>query len=289
MQQRGFATLAATALFLVVPACRSLVEADIEYVPCFGVDGDPYLEEFEGDDFQIIAERCWKADRLLNDTLVDLDDHDLVIRPNGHAAWTATEAAPFVSLRFDGDFALLTRAELATGLVSDHCANPGDAAGIALRGVTDAGVADGSWATFLVRPQLEEGATAEDCQDGVVLPAIIEAKSHGLVSPDASEMDDNKGEDAEVDIGLCRVADQLGYYYRDLNLDPMRENPWVLFYQQAIGPGPVDVGLTTTAEDTTTAPEGHFVWAAYYRELRADGCNFAEFEPPADDPPEEAP
>src|SRR5262252_1438180 len=99
--------------------------------------GYPYIEQFDDDDgdehLTTLRDRCWEVYDTQNANVLT-SDGDLVIRPNKPAFWSASKRAPSVSQHIEGDFVLVTRAEVVNSSTADHCnLEDGDVAGLVVR------------------------------------------------------------------------------------------------------------------------------------------------------------
>jgi hypothetical protein len=276
---RGWQLLTASLLASTL-GCQGLVDTDVAYVDCFrSPDGDD-VETFETDEEPLGAARCWHIDNTQKPAYVRAADHDLVIHPYAEvgAHWTDEAQAPFFFRTLSGDFLAIARAEaVSTTPGTDHCLGETEAAGLVLRRRQPL-----AWTTLLVRPELEPMAPLELCGDEPASPpaARVLADSFGFDSH-VEGVVNGVGDDGETYVALCRHDNELFYFYRDISA--RREAPALDFKPGFtaldVGLGPVDVGLTATAEQGAgTLPEGHFNWLVlqdYADAPPPDGCNGA--------------
>lgn len=273
--------------------CQALAEPDVDYVDCVARADGRYVERFEASDRHTPWEHCWETDNVPGRSGIQTSDGDLIIDPDESlgARWSETEQAPFFSRPLAGDFFAITRAEAASGQPTrDHCLEPDEAAGFAVRRREPF-----AWATLFVQPDLtaDELNDSELCGDEPMNPppARVVAQSHGFAQNVSSAVGE-KGEDAEAYIALCRVDNRLFFFYQarvptqDYLFDDLDDEG---IDSIDVGHGPLDVGLTATADPhTDTLPEGHFPWLVLedYSVVPADdGCNsvlesFEQPEPP---------
>lgn len=286
---RGWQLLTASFLMPML-GCQALVDPDLTYVECFGSPDGNDVETFETPEQPVGAARCWRVDNTRKPAYVRVADGDLVIHPYSEvgARWSDEAQAPFFFRTLSGDFLLVARAEaVSTTPGTDHCLGATEAAGLVLRRREPL-----AWTTLLVRPDLEPMAPLELCGDEPATPpaARVLADSFGFDSHVAGDVN-GVGEDGETYVALCRHDNELFYFYRDIAA--RRETPELDFKQGFsaldVGLGPVDVGLTATAEQgADTLPEGHFNWLIlqdYAAAPPADGCNgvFEHFAYPPED------
>jgi len=264
----------ALASSMVALGCQAIADPDVEYVDCFPNPNRTYEETFHSGEEPPGAERCWRMENLAAPGYYREDEEDLIIHPPGGpgARWLETEQAPFFFQRVTGDFLAVTRAETVSGVTAgDHCLNPNEASGLAVRRRAPL-----AWTTLLVRPELndEELMDPQFCGDEPLEPppAQVEAKSYGF-GKDGPDYVSGVGFDAEADIALCRKDHLLFYFIQDAT---MREPTRLLanlkegFAQLDVGFGPLDVGLTATAAaGRDTLPEGHFPWL-YFKDYSND-------------------
>jgi hypothetical protein len=240
------------ALFLT-PACRERVDVEVDYQSCVPVSASPYVEEFRYD-FRELADRCWQRDNDENTTILS-DAGDLVIRPEGEAAWQGESQGPMAYLRLQGDFLAVARVEALSQIKGDHCIAPTELAGLVARRSEP----EPAWAALLIGPV---PTTPENCVEDSQNPprARAELRRFGLRADSGASgaFPDELGEDGEADIAVCRAGSALAYAYRDV--DAAEPNRWVFVDgTDAFGEGAVDVGLTTSGVEPGVI-EGQFNW-----------------------------
>jgi hypothetical protein len=284
--------------------CQALADPQIEYVECFPNAGDYDVETFDPPPG---AGSCWKAEHMRRPTDNLATAGDLVVQPptTTGAAWGMEQPVPFFFKTVSGDFLLVTRAEMTSGIFKgDHCLHEGEAAGIALRRREPP-----AWTTLLVLPHLVDAAglpvdpmDPKYCADDpeLVPAAATRIDGRGFDGlPSVPERSAPHGADGEAIIALCRQNGRLYYLMQkviegeppthDLG-DPITDLE-VSGLELDVGSGPVDVGVTVTAAPgTTTQPEGHFNWLLlgdYPHGLPTDGCpgTLESFSYPEDDDP----
>ena len=276
MRSRHAQALSAAALLASSTACQSFFDVDVEYEPCVQPQ-IPYEEEFR-DGRQGLSDRCWEFDNeSANEVFVD--DGDLVIRLKDSGMWTPTEQAPMAYRRLEGNFIVAARVEALGKTNADHCLPESNLAGIVVRRAEPTL----EWASLMLGPDLEEmGVQCEDESDNPPRARVrVHSPTWGPAMPDFPDPDFTQtgiGDDGEADIAVCRLDNELLYFYRDINeTDPLRA--WKSVDGPAehdVGDGPLDVGLTAAVLDdpaqATFDVEGHFNWIVLDDDLGADGC-----------------
>jgi hypothetical protein len=258
---RLYGLLALTSLASAL-GCQSLASPSIEYVDCLPNRDGVYEETFDRGEDPVGADRCWKTDGVMGGYITEKDE-DLIIHPDGEvgASWSENEQAPFFFRSVAGDFFAITKAEATSASPGwDHCLDTSEAAGLVVRRPEPL-----AWVQLLVRPDLAEDELQDQTKCGDERPAPpfarVSLESHGFDSQ-RSDSVGGKGEDAEAYIALCRVDDQLFFFYQArVEIQDNGEDLQRGFEALRIGKGPVDVGLTATAAPGKgTLPEGHFNW-----------------------------
>lgn len=277
-------------LSFAVLGCQTMADLEVDYVDCLDPPY-PYQEVFDGDGQrpmqQYLEERCWR----IEDGSVKSDDSDIKLEATDNEAPAASwqDDPPRVVRTVEGDFLIVTRAEVATGGAGDFCnlrANE-DTAGILVRST---GKRATSLAAITLEPHYDEDANPdEDCQDGAETPPG--AWGHALALDRAFAEDLFFGEDGEGEVAICRRGVNLYFFYFD-----REDDSWVSIRSEdedapgdfsVIGNDPVDVGLVTTlsANGSEQGVQGTFNWVVLDAGDDAVAeCRSAleEFSPPED-------
>ncbi|MCC6900040.1 MAG: hypothetical protein IT377_13760 [Polyangiaceae bacterium] len=281
----GRSCLALVLAFPCLWGCTSLQDLDVEYRDCVDVGGTRYAETFDDSDLATLEDRCWHVDNLGlapagRDKKLFVEDGDLVVRVTDPGSgtdgdqWTANDQAPFVYRELDGDFLVVARAEAIGAASNDHCLAPGNVAGIALRRATERDV----WATWTVEPHLwVVGPKQASCLDDTdeTNNATATARLAGSEPGFASATFADIGADGEADLAVCRVQDEVHYFYGRATVDP-RKDEWLplgtAVVSHALGPGPLEVGATAAGKAPSFQVAGHFTLMVFERGPWGDGC-----------------
>ena len=268
--------------------CNSVLGLDITYRECVEPEGKRYVESFEGEGLQSLRDRCWRVanpgpDPAAIEKKIFVEDGDLVMRvfdsadPKDLDQWSTDDQAPFLHRSVESDFLIVARAEASTKSNGDHCLPAGNAAGLAVRRPD----APGEWATWTVEPHLwvngtKQAVCIDDTDDTNNPTATARLRSF---NPTWAQADfENIGVDGEVDIAICRVDDQVYYYYGQRTADPGK-NLWFpqtsASVAHALGAGPIEIGLTATGQAPEFKVAGHFNWVVIETGAYGDGCGGA--------------
>ncbi len=251
-------SLPALGLAFGLCACQGLTDVEIEYVECFPITEAPYTQRFDGTD-RDLYDRCWQSANTDSGS-IRVDGEDLIIKPNKVVTWGDAQGPPILFQIADGDFLLAARVEAATG--TPACLGEQDRAGLIARsGDSEA------WWTFLLQPAYDAAMT--NCTDEPEQLPTAKANIASSVSADLAEVP-SFGEDGEGEIAICRTGRSLYFFYRNIDSGTW---PAVTDVAQDVDPGPLEVGLTTTAgPDAATGVEGHFDTLAFWPTLGTDTC-----------------
>lgn len=277
MRARDVLTLVA---FVSLLGCQAIVDPGINYVPCVAPPGGQFVETFDVDEVHAGADRCWQTDHVAPPGYVESDKFgDLIIHPaSGEGAqWTATEQAPFFFRTVTGNFLAVARAEAVSAITQgDHCGTSGERAGLAIRRREPL-----AWATWLVKANLPDHPTDSECADDLNPPprARVKGEAYGFGSAPQDEMPE-AGSDGEAYIALCRFEGELSYFYQAAEapsaMPPSDFKPAFISQRLQVGRGPLDVGVTATADrGSGTQAEGHFdslIVTEYVGTTLGDGC-----------------
>ena len=246
--------------------CTALVDVDVTY--CVPI-GPRYAESFNLSRADL-TDRCWGEEPAEGPSYTD--DGDLVIPAVRGQRWSPVLSSTMIFRRMTGDFVVVARAEATSTIVAGHCLHPEEGAGLVVRRGAPL-----AWATLLVSPDFAPGVDpAVACGDTFKPPARVRTRSSGF-GPTTEQEVDGVGVDAEALIAICRLGDQLAFYYRS----PGNVPEWIAFHQQASTTEPVDVGLTVSGSGVAAddkGMEGHFPNVAFFdlSEVRVpDGCSGA--------------
>lgn len=273
MHSRSALTVVCLVLGALACGCETLVSSDVTYADCVR-QPVPFVEQFDVDDAGL-ADRCWRAENVGDERRLETYGSDLLIRYGSASqeGLTYADDVPALLRRMPEDFVIVTHVETTEMLHSGFCVEPGDSAGIVVRG-TEHGSRPELRAALLLWP--DPVAARENCGDSdeIEVGAIIQGVSNdGREGTEAEPV----GASGEADIAICRSGSQLTYFYRR----PEEEDAaWVpedwkqLVDDQGeprddeVGDGPLDVGLAAiAAKDGVEQLQGAFNWVA----IQADG------------------